>query len=72
MAEPGDIHRIGGSSVDNLRLKPRDARLKPPGISVLKAATPAEAASQLGAALPEATDLHKAAKIIGSSTTESV
>jgi len=30
-----DMHRIGGSSVDNLRLKPREAPLNPPGISII-------------------------------------
>jgi hypothetical protein len=29
-----DIHRIGGGSVENLRLKPREAALAVPGISV--------------------------------------
>src|SRR5262245_17746716 len=30
----GDIHRIGGGGVENLRLKPREAGLDVPGISV--------------------------------------
>lgn len=38
--KPGDIHRIGGGTVENLRLKPAEAVLEPPGISVLKAPTP--------------------------------
>jgi hypothetical protein len=39
--ETVDIHRIGGGGgVENLRLKPREATLHPPGISVLKAPSP--------------------------------
>jgi hypothetical protein len=30
------MHRIGGASVENLRPKPREATLHPPGISVIK------------------------------------
>jgi hypothetical protein len=44
VAENGtpDIHRIGGGSVENLRLKSRESTLNPPGISVLKALSPDE------------------------------
>lgn len=68
----GDIHRIGGGSVENLRLKPQEARLNPPGISVLKAPTPREAADQIRAAFPRAVDLHEAAKIVGTTTVEKI
>jgi hypothetical protein len=64
----GNIHRIGGGSVENPRLKPREATLKPPGISVLKASSPQEAVQQLRAALPKAKNLHAAAKTVGSTT----
>ncbi|HEX8202812.1 MAG TPA: hypothetical protein VF590_20210 [Isosphaeraceae bacterium] len=67
-----DIHRVGGGRVDNLRLKPREAQLNPPGISVLKSPTPGEAARQVREAFPEAGSLHEAAKVIGSTTIEKV
>ncbi len=68
----GDIHRIGGGSVENLRLKPQETRLNPPGISVLKAPTPREAADQIRAAFPRAVDLHEAAKLVGTTTVEKI
>ncbi len=63
-----DLHRIGGGDLDNLRLKPRETYLNPPGISVLKAATPGEAAKQMRAAFPKAKKLHEAVKTVGATT----
>jgi hypothetical protein len=68
----GDIHRIGGGSVDNLRLKPREAALSPAGISVLGTTSPAEAARQIREAFPEARVLHETAKVVGSTTVEKI
>ncbi len=68
----GDLHRIGGGTVENLRLKPSEAKLNPPGISVLRAPTPQDAAQQVRGAFPEATDLLEQAKIIGSTTEQQV
>jgi hypothetical protein len=65
-----DIHRIGGPGLENLRLKPREATLQVPGISVLRAASPKEAAQQLQSAFPRARKLHEAAKTVGSTTLE--
>jgi hypothetical protein len=65
-----DIRRIGGGSVDNLRLKPAETKLRPPGISVLKAPTAEEAAQQMVDAFPNATSLHELAKTVGSTTEE--
>jgi len=67
-----DIHRIGGASIENLRLKSNEAKLNPPGISVLKTPTPGEAAAQMRAAYPDATGLQEAAKTVGSSTIEAI
>ena len=67
-----DIHRIGGGSVENLRLKPKEATLSPPGISVLKAPSPSEVARQIRKAFPEAEELHEIAKVVGSTTTEKI
>lgn len=65
-----DIHRIGGGTVDNLRLKPAEMGLDPPGISVLKSPTPGEAASQLRKTFPRAMQLHEDAETVGSTTEE--
>ena len=68
----GDMHRIGGSHVDNLRLKPREAILNPPGISLLRAPSPTEAARQIREAFPSADALHEAAQTIGSTTVDNI
>jgi hypothetical protein len=67
-----NIQRIGGGSVENLRLKPAESQLKPPGISVLKAGTPAGAAEQMRMAFPTAAKLHELTKTVGSATEEAV
>ncbi|MCI0697781.1 hypothetical protein L0337_38010 [candidate division KSB1 bacterium] len=66
------FHRIGGSSLDNLRLKPVETTLIPPGFSVLTDGTPREAAKQIRNAFPSAIKLHKAAETIGSATLEEI
>jgi hypothetical protein len=63
-----DIHRIGGGTVDNLRLKPREARLSMPGISVIRCDTPEEAAQQMRTTFPHASGLNAAATTIGSTS----
>ena len=46
MAAPkGSCHRIGGGSASNLELKPQEAKLNPPSISVLIGGTPQQAAA---------------------------
>jgi hypothetical protein len=62
------IHRIGGGRLENLRLKPAEEQLKPPGISVLKTDSPQEAAEQIKSAFPGVRQLHDAAKVVGSAT----
>jgi len=58
--------------VENLRLKPREATLNPPGISLLRAPSPQEAARQIREAFPAANELHAAAQVIGSTTVEKI
>ena len=65
-----DIHRIGGVGIENLRLKPREATLQVPGISVLRAISAQEAAQQLRRAFPRARKLQRAARTVGSTTLE--
>lgn len=66
------MHRIGGATVDNLRLKPREAALEQPGISVLKADGPGQAAQQLRSAFPRAKGLHGAAARFGSTSEDRI
>lgn len=68
----GEVHRIGGAGVENLRLKPREATLDVPGISVLKAATPEAAASAMRAAFPKAKALHDLATTVGTASEEAI
>ena len=58
-----DIHRIGGGSVENLLLKPKESKLNSPGISVLKTLSSAEAVRQIRQAFPDAEGLHEAAQV---------
>ena len=71
-ASSGDLHRIGAGGVENLRLKPQEAALTPPGISLLQAPSPREAARQLREAFPAADGLHEAAQVIGSTTVDNI
>lgn len=68
----GSLHRIAGSSVENFQLKSREATLNPPGISLLYASSPEDAARQMREAFPAADGLHEAAQIISSSTLEKI
>jgi hypothetical protein len=68
----GDIHRIGGGSVENLLPKPRELTLDPPGISVLRSATPGEAARQMRRVFPNARGLHDLSRTVGSTTVEAI
>ena len=62
------VHRIGGGDASNLALKPAEARLTPPGISVLLGGTPPEAAAEMRSAFPNATRLLESAKTVGTGT----
>jgi len=52
--------------------KPKEAKLSPPGISVLKTPSPGEAATEMRTAYPDATGLYEAAKTVGSSTLQAI
>src|SRR5207244_3294182 len=65
------VHRVGGRAGANLRLKPREELLVPPGISVLLGGTPAEAAEQMRQAFPDPRKfarIHELAQTVGSTT----
>lgn len=68
----GTLHRIGGASIDNLRLKRAEMMLAVPGISVLKADSPGAAAAAIRAAFPRAQGLQAAAATVGSATEDAV
>ena len=74
MTQPttNQLHRISGGDIDNLRLKPAEERLIPPGISVLRFGTPGEAAAAIRAAFPKASRLRAAATTVGSVSEESI
>jgi hypothetical protein len=71
-SESEDIHRIGGGKIDNLRLKQREMKLHPPGISVLKASTPGDAARQMKEAFPQAESLRKQSQVVGTTSAEKI
>ncbi len=43
------VHRVGGAGLENLRLKPVEERLQPPGFSLQVGGTPFEAADRIRA-----------------------
>lgn len=58
--------------MDNLRLKPNEATLRPTGISLLQSPSPEEAARQIRQAFPVAERLHEAARVVASTTVEKI
>ncbi len=69
------VHRLGGGSVENLRLKPKEAALTPPGISVLLGSTPQEVAAQVREAFPDErkySHLHQLTRTIGTATVQAI
>jgi hypothetical protein len=66
------IHRIGGRDIANLRLKDREKKLDPPGISVIIASTADEARQQIRRAFPRARELREQSKLIASSSASAI
>ncbi len=69
------VHRIGGGPIENLRLKPKEQSLIPPGISVFLGGTSQEAAAQMRRAFPDPRKyqrLHALAATVGSATVEAI
>jgi len=62
------VHRLGGGSLDNLRLKSKEMDLVPPGISVFVGGSPEGAVEQVRLAFPHATRLLEAAETAGTAT----
>ena len=59
------VHRVGGGVEMNLGLKPHEAKLDPPGISVLIGGTPAEAAAAFRRVFGPKSSLGRAASTVG-------
>ncbi|MCU1755884.1 RHS repeat domain-containing protein, partial [Pseudomonas helleri] len=66
------VHRIGGNSSDNLRLKDAEKNLDPPGISVLHSCCPCDASRQMREAFPKASGLQRAAETVASGSTDKI
>jgi hypothetical protein len=64
------VHRVGGGSVVNLKLKPREATLNPPGISMLQCGTPQEAAEAMRRQFPRMAP--PGGTVVSSSTVEKI
>ncbi|HFD39937.1 MAG TPA: hypothetical protein ENJ31_08870 [Anaerolineae bacterium] len=65
------VHRVGGGSVVNLRLKPIEEELSPPGISVFLGGTPQAAAEQLRRAFPRSSKW-RGRQVVGTTTVAAV
>lgn len=66
------FHRLGGASVENLRLKPREKSLDPPGISVIRAATPEAAVEEMLTAFTSQGTIRGLAATVASATEEEI
>ena len=66
------VNRIGGNSIENLRLKEAETKLDPPGISVLHSTCPVNASKQMREAFPKATGLQQAAGTVSSSSADKI
>lgn len=66
LADDVPIHRIGGGSIENLSLKPAEATLVPPGISVFFGGSAAEAAEMMRRRFPRMAP--RGMTVVGSTT----
>jgi len=71
-ASDAPVYRLGGGTVENLRLKAKEKTLIPPGISVFVGGSSEEAAGQVRLAFPNATRLLEAAETVGTTTVEAI
>jgi len=66
------VHRVGGCDLENLRLKPRESELVPPGFSVILGGTPQAAAATMREALPQSRKWRRTAGTVASTTVAQV
>jgi hypothetical protein len=68
----GCVHRVGGGDEKNLGLKPHEAKLDPPGISVLIGGTPADTAAAFRRVFGPKSSLGKAVRTVGTAEIEQI
>jgi hypothetical protein len=68
----GCVHRVGGGDEQNLSLKPHEAKLDPPGISVLIGGTLAETAAAFRRVFGPKSSLGRAASTVGTAEIERI
>ncbi len=66
------VHRVGGGDAANLALKPAEAKLNPPGISVLIGGTPADTAAAFRRVFGAKSSLGKAARTVGTAEIDAI
>jgi RHS repeat-associated protein len=66
------LHRMGGGQANNLKLRNAEKKLDPPGISLLLAETPEQAAAQVRAAFDPTSKIVLDSHIVGSTTLEAI
>jgi hypothetical protein len=67
-----DVHRVGGGDEQNLALKPQEARLDPPGISVLIGGAPADTAAAFRRVFGPKSPLGIKARTVGTAEVEKI
>jgi hypothetical protein len=67
-----DCHRIGGGATGNLELRPAEAFLSPPGISVLLGGSPVDAAADMRRVFGSHSSLGKKAAVVGTAELEQI
>jgi hypothetical protein len=66
------VHRVGGGNEQNLGLKPQEANLDPPGISVLIGGTPADTAAAFRRVFGPKSALREAARTVGTAEVDKI
>ena len=72
MTQIAPCHRIGGGNPSNLKLKAAEARLKPPGISILVGGTAQQAAADFRRVFGPHSTLGKKASVVGTAAIDSI
>ncbi|MGO8902370.1 MAG: RHS repeat-associated core domain-containing protein [Isosphaeraceae bacterium] len=70
--KPGVVHRVGGGDEKNLGLKPAEAKLNPPGISVLIGGMPADTAADFRRVFGPRSSLGRLASTVGTAEIEQI
>jgi hypothetical protein len=65
-------HRIGGGKPGNLKLKPAEAKLNPPGLSVLIGGSAQQAAADFRRVFGPQSSLGKKARVVGTAAIDKI